>query len=274
MQPTPLKHSTAWTCNRRTFLRLSTGFAAGAPWAIACGADGPPGVDAPAPKPASAAHRNRSDAKVAIVPCRSYGPEVTAALGQCFDYLGGIGSLVKGKTVTVKLNLTGTNFTPFLDRPVGESYMTHSSTVMALGTLLFAAGAKRVRFVESTQSRAKLETTLSLADWDVNALSGLGTVEFENTRNLGKGKQYAHRPVPTGGYMFSSFDFNHAYDETDVLISLAVEEPRHRRRDAVDEEPFHHSQLVVRRRAGAKRRRMDAAPCTVRGALKNSTCPD
>ena len=35
---------------------------------------------------------------------------------QSFDLLGGIGSLVKNKTVTIKLNLTGTNFTPVFDR--------------------------------------------------------------------------------------------------------------------------------------------------------------
>ena len=162
-----------------------------------------------------------SNAKVAIVSCKSYGPEVKAALKQSFDLLGGIGSLVKNKTVTVKLNLTGTNFSPVFDRPVGESYMTHSSTAMALAALLFDAGAKRVRFVESTQSRADLETSISFADWDVNALLALGKVEFENTRNLGKGKSYSHLKVPSGGYMFSSFDFNHSYEETDVMVSLA-----------------------------------------------------
>jgi len=46
--------------------------------------------------------------------------------------LGGIGSLVKGKTVTIKINLTGTNFTPFLDRPVGETFMTHEATAGGL----------------------------------------------------------------------------------------------------------------------------------------------
>jgi len=162
-----------------------------------------------------------SNAKVAIVGCKSYGPEVKAALKQSFDLLGGIGSLVKNKTVTVKLNLTGTNFSPVFDRPVGESYMTHSSTAMALAALLFDAGAKRVRFVESTQSRADLETSISFADWDVNAFMALGKVEFENTRNLGKGKRYSHLRVPSGGYLFSAFDFNHSYEETDVMVSLA-----------------------------------------------------
>jgi uncharacterized protein (DUF362 family) len=135
--------------------------------------------------------------------------------------LGGIGPLVKNKTVTVKVNLTGTDFSPFLDRPVGETYMTHYSTALALASLLFDAGAKRVRFVESTTSRAELAASLAMAEWDIKALQAIGPVEFENTRNLGQSKSYAHLPVPSGGYMFSAFEFNHSYADTDVLISLA-----------------------------------------------------
>src|SRR5256885_8060674 len=137
--------------NRRAFLQHSLTLAAGVPLVfranglLAAGA-----VSAPENPPAS----RRSNTKVAIVPCKSYGPEVRAALEKSFDLLGGIGSLVKNKTVTVKLNLTGTDFTPFLNRPVGETYMTHYATAFALANLLFAAGARRVRFVESTQSKA------------------------------------------------------------------------------------------------------------------------
>jgi uncharacterized protein (DUF362 family) len=168
----------------------------------------------------AAASANRSDARVALTFCRDYGPEVKVGLQRCFDLLGGIGSLVQGKTVTVKINLTGTDFRPLLDRPVGETYMTHFSTAAALTAALFDAGARRVRFVESTTSRGSLESSLGFAGWDVKALAALGNVEFENTRNLGKGKAYAHLKVPTAGYLFSSFDLNHAYDETDVLVSL------------------------------------------------------
>jgi len=207
--------------NRRRFLRWSATLAAGAPLTWRLGNSALLAAEATAstgkPLPASL----RANAKVAIVSCRSYGAEARAALAKSFDLLGGIGSLVKNKTVTVKLNLTGTNFAAFLDRPVGETYMTHYATALALGSLLFAAGAKRVRFVESTQSKAQLETTLALADWDVKALESLGKVEFENTRNLGTGTSYAHRRVPFGGHMFSAFYFNQAYDETDVMISLA-----------------------------------------------------
>jgi uncharacterized protein (DUF362 family) len=117
--------------------------------------------------------------------------------------------------------MTGSDFKPILGRSVGETYMTHPSTAMALGSLLFAAGARRVRFVESTQLRADLDASLATAGWDVPALSTLGKVEFENTRNLGQGKRYSHLRVPGGGLMFSSFEFNHAYEDTDVLVSIA-----------------------------------------------------
>ncbi len=162
-----------------------------------------------------------SKANVAIVPCRGYGPEVRPALKSCFDLIGGIDKLVRNKTVTLKLNLTGTNFAWFLGRPVGETYMTHSATVMALLSLLFAAGASRVRLVESTQSMAELPESLDAAGWDVKAIDALGKVEYENTRNLGAGKAYAHLRVPSGGFMFSTFDLNHSYHDTDVMISLA-----------------------------------------------------
>jgi uncharacterized protein (DUF362 family) len=199
-------------CNRRDFIQQTLISGAGAALAL-----GNPLRLLGAEKQTS----SRANAKVAIVQCRTYGKEVREALAKSFDLLGGIGSLVRNKTVTVKLNLTGTNFKPYMDRPVGETYMTHFSTALALASLLFEAGAKRVRFVESTQSKADLATTLDLADWDVKALEGLGKTEFENTRNLGKGKSYSHVKVPFGGYMFSSFDFNHAYEETDVMVSLA-----------------------------------------------------
>jgi uncharacterized protein (DUF362 family) len=196
-------------CSRRTFLKTASLFTAGAPFALS--------------RIGWAAEPVRAvgNANVAIAACKTYAPqEVRAAYDKCFDLLGGVNSLVKGKTVTIKINLTGTNFTPFLDRPVGETYMTHESTAHALAAALFKAGAKRIVFVESNQSRATMETTLGLAGWDVKMLGALGDVQFENTRNLGSGKSYSHIKVPTGGLMFSSFNVNHRYVDTDVMVSL------------------------------------------------------
>src|SRR5690348_6419369 len=142
-------------CTRRRFLQATFSTAAALPLTNAL---------------SSFAQTSSSPAgKVAVVRCTKYGADVSKALGQAFDLIGGIGSLVKDKTVTIKVNLTGTDFTNFMNRPVGETYMTHYDTAAALTSALFAAGAKRVRFVESTQSRAGLESSLGFADWDVNA---------------------------------------------------------------------------------------------------------
>ena len=162
----------------------------------------------------------RANAKVAVVRCRGFGAEVHAGLAKAFDLLGGIGGLVRGKTVTVKLNLTGTQFDKVFNRPVGDTYMTHPDSALALGKLLFQAGARRVRFVESNQRMEPLEQTVADGGWDVKAFEAHGPVEWENTRNLGRYKQYAHFKVPSGGHLLSSFEFNKAYEETDILVSL------------------------------------------------------
>jgi len=163
-----------------------------------------------------------ADAKVAIVPCKSYGPAVEPALTKAFDQLGGIGRLVKGKTVTIKVNLTiSRRFVTIQGRPPGETYISHGDTVMALCAVLFREGARRVRIVESFPDSKPFEEILADAAWDVPNLLKLGRVELENTRNLGIGKQYSTIKVGSGGNLFSSFDLNHAYMDTDVFISLA-----------------------------------------------------
>jgi len=162
------------------------------------------------------------DAKVAIVSCKSYGAAVEPAYTKAFDLLGGIGRLVKGKTVTVKVNLTvSRQFVTIQGRPPIETYITHGDTVMALCNVLFKEGARRVRIVESFPSAKPFEESLAEAGWNVPNLLKPGKVELENTRNLGAGKQYSTLKVSSGGSQFSSFDLNHSYTDTDVFISLA-----------------------------------------------------
>ena len=168
------------------------------------------------------AFANSPDTKVAIVPCKSYGQAVEPALTKAFDLLGGIGRLVKGKTVTVKVNLTiSRQFVTIQGRPPIETYISHGDTVMALCAVLFREGARRVRIVESFPSAKPFEEALTGAGWDVPNLLKLGRVELENTRNLGTGKQYSTVKVGSGGNQFSSFDLNHSYTDTDVFVSLA-----------------------------------------------------
>ncbi len=201
---------------RRAFLHRGVTLAAGSPLAFKLAPGVLFGAEEPAISPA-----NLGNAKVAIVECKSYGKEVQAALDKSLDLLGGIGSLVGGKTVTVKLNLTSTMFVNFLGRSAGETFMTHYATALALANSLAANGARRIRFVESTQSRSTLTESLNLADWDLKPFETLGKVEFLNTRNLGGYKNYSTTKVPGGGRMFSEFNFNQAYEDTDVMVSLA-----------------------------------------------------
>jgi uncharacterized protein (DUF362 family) len=168
--------------------------------------------------------RGPAGATVALVSCRTYGPDVVeTALLEAFDLIGGIGRLVKGKTVTVKANLTrtGTRFVRIQGRPPGETYITHGDTVMALCSILFKEQARRVMVVDSFPDARPFDQGLEEAGWDVPGLRKLGRLEVENTRNLGSGTRYSSVKVPSGGYLFSQFELNHCYVDTDVVISLA-----------------------------------------------------
>jgi uncharacterized protein (DUF362 family) len=199
-------------CSRRSFLRLGVGLAAGAPWALSCGSGSNQVIQPPPP----------AVSKVAIVACQDYGSGVQPALAEAFSLLGGIGSLVNGKTVAVKINLTNDGqFENQFGLPPGESFVTHGATAIALAALLFQNGALKVRFIDSVGFLSPLSDVLTMAQWDVNTLLGLGNVELENTRNLGNGTSYVQMNVPGGGYLFSYFELNHSYQDADVFISLA-----------------------------------------------------
>ena len=206
--------------SRRAFLRQGIGAAIGAPLAwSACGGGSPAAPPGASPLPTPTPGGGSS--VVALTRCRGYGAEAESALRESLDSIGGLGSLVRGKTVSVKINLTGRPFEQLFGRPPGETYLTHGDTALALTRILFEEGASRVRFLESAPFHESMETVLGLAGWDVRALMSLGRVELENTRNLGQGSRYAHLAVPGGGYVFSSFELNHSYQDTDVLVSLA-----------------------------------------------------
>ena len=84
---------------------------------------------------------------VAIAPCATYDQEMFRTLGALMNQIGGIGGLVKGRTVAVKLNLTG-NPVRFPERP-DMPYRNHPATVLALAQLLSNAGAQRIRIIEA-----------------------------------------------------------------------------------------------------------------------------
>ncbi len=160
---------------------------------------------------------------VSIARCREYEPgAVLSQLQTMMDQLGGLTKLVAGKTVAVKVNLTGDVHQPALGLPGGRTYHVHPNVVMATAVVLDRAGAKRIRFLEGTYQLGEFETYLRDAGWDMNALAALkATVEYEDTRNLGKGKKYHEVKVPWGGSLYPAYHLNHSYVDCDVYVSLA-----------------------------------------------------
>ncbi len=163
-------------------------------------------------------------AVVAVERCRTYEPpELVARLGAMFERLGGLGALVRGKTVAIKVNMTGTADRRCGHRPIETTGWTHPNVVCAAMHLMEKAGARRFRILESPwKSAAPIEEVMLEAGWEPREfLAAAKRVEFENTNFLGHGKRYHRFKVPYGGLLFPSFELNHAYADCDVFVSIA-----------------------------------------------------
>jgi uncharacterized protein (DUF362 family) len=161
-------------------------------------------------------------ATVSIAKCDSYGPELVAALDRMFDQLGGLGRLVKGRTVAVKLNMTGPPNIRLGSLPAGVAHWVHPSVVGALVHLIDHAGARRVRLLESGYASAiPLAEYMYRAGWDPRQIVRAGQrVELENTNGLGSGQDYHRFGVPGGGLLFPSYLLNRSYLDCDTFVSL------------------------------------------------------
>ena len=162
-------------------------------------------------------------ARVAIAKTKTYGPELVPVLARMFDQIGGIGTLVRGKTVAIKLNLTGSPKYRLGHSPAELAQWTYPDVIGAAVHLIGKAGAKRIRLLESPWNTAEpVETYMLEANWEPrNLLGAAQNVEFENTNYLGNGKKYSRLFVPKGGHMFRAFDLNHSYEDCDVFVSIA-----------------------------------------------------
>lgn len=161
-------------------------------------------------------------APVAVAGCRSYGPELVPVLERMFDQLGGLGRIVQGKTVAVKVNFTGAPTERLGHLPNGLTHWTHPSVIGATLHLMGKAGARRIRILESPWKSAEpIEEHMLQAGWEPrDFVNAAPLVEFENTNFLGNGKQYVRLATPHGGHVFRAFDLNHSYRDCDVFVSI------------------------------------------------------
>jgi len=185
---------------RRQWLAVSGGVLAGAAL----------GVDTAAAAPVD---------PVSVSKYPAYGKRLAEQLAVQFDQLGGLTGLMQGKTVTVKLNLTGSGRFPGFSE--GQTYWVHPDMVGACCHLFGRAGARRIRLVEGTYEGESLDDKMLDAGWDLQAIRNAAPlVEFVQTSNRGTAKQYSRLKTPQP-YIFPAFDLHSAYEDTDVFVSLA-----------------------------------------------------
>jgi uncharacterized protein (DUF362 family) len=163
-------------------------------------------------------------APVAVAKCSNYGAEMVTTLAGMFDQLGGLQKLVGGKTVAIKINVTGSSTSRYNGMEQGQTYWVHPQVVAATIHLLGKAGARRIRLLESpTDSKLhNLEGFISEAGWRPSDFtSAASNVEFENTNFAGASNKYTRLWVPGGGLLFKAYDLNRAYEDCDVFVSMA-----------------------------------------------------
>src|ERR1019366_277298 len=122
-------------------------------------------------------------ARVSVAQCKTYGPELVPTMEKMFDQLGGLGGLVKGKTVAVKINLIGVRWQRVGNALMEDTFWTHPLAVGGAVRLMGKAGARRIRVVEgpwsTTESLPEVMFSMTWKPQDI--LSAADRVEFENT---------------------------------------------------------------------------------------------
>lgn len=167
--------------------------------------------------------RSVPTAPVAVAKCSDYGPALRPTLATLFDQLGGVRRIVNGKTVAIKLNLTGNAGDSLRGMPKGETYWVHPEVIGATISLLSAAGARRIRLVESSLGASNsLEEFTHRAGWNPKDFSAAAAkVELEDTNYAGPGGKYVRMNVPGRSLLFPAYDVNRSYQDCDVYVSLA-----------------------------------------------------
>src|ERR1022692_3252171 len=112
-------------CTRRQWLAAAAGAAMTRPFAPAASA----AVSSMGPTP-----------RVAIAKCPTYGAELLPAMQRMFDQLGGLERLVKGKTVAIKINMTGDTSYRLGHTPAEDTHYTHPRVIAATVHLMGRAG--------------------------------------------------------------------------------------------------------------------------------------
>ncbi len=166
--------------------------------------------------------RSTPRAPVAIARCQRYDFEsVKSSLSAMFDQIEGVRSLVKGKTLTIKVNLTGgwdantSTLSPLL------TVFTHPMVTLAACSLFYEYGARCQIICDSLYRADVPKTVFQSLGYDVALFESLiPGLQWEDTRNLGSGSSYKTLQVGSHAHFYRSFELNYRYVDTDVLVSI------------------------------------------------------
>jgi len=174
-------------------------------------------------RPARSLASTAPTGRVTVARCKTYGPELVPAMEKMFDQLGGLGRLVKGKTVAIKVNLIGVRWQRLGTALMEDTFWSNPAVIGTTVHLIGKAGARRIRVLEGPWSTAEtLQEVMLSMNWQPQDILGAASnVEFENTNYLGLGKKYSRFMVPGGGLIYPGYDLNHSYEDCDVFVSLA-----------------------------------------------------
>jgi uncharacterized protein (DUF362 family) len=176
---------------------------------------------------------------VALRSCKRYGADlVYARLSTMFADLGGVGGLVSGRSVAIKINGVGWD-RPQHSLPPIMAHASHPDVAYAVCRLLLEAGATRLYLMDSWPTLLSGREVAAAMDYDVAAFEALGDgsqVRFFSTRN-----KELDEPNPDSGfaayellrvadgvgfgppYLFDSFYVNRLWapPKAEVVVSIA-----------------------------------------------------
>jgi uncharacterized protein (DUF362 family) len=174
-----------------------------------------------APQPDASAAPPRALTSIGF--CKSYElAAVRRTLGRILEELGDVRQLVRGRQVTIKVNLVNTSEEDVAGVPLWLTVTVHPTVALALGSLLVDYGARQVVFCDQLPFRSPDEQAFLGYGFNLQEFNSAmnGRASFENTRNRGRWRDYATVKVPGGGELASAWEVSPTYVKTDVLVSL------------------------------------------------------
>ncbi len=174
-------------------------------------------------------------ATVSVAKCDTYGAELVPTLDRMFDQIGGLGRLVKGKTVAVKLNMTGPATIrlgprPGRARPLGPppDDRRRRAPHGPGGRPTDPAARGRLRDRRSPSRSTCTRRAGTRRRWPGPA----GAWSSRTPTGSAAASDYPRFDVPGGGLLFPSYVLNHSYRDCDVFVSLTkLKDHTHGRRD-------------------------------------------